>query len=147
MIMTDSNVPTQAATDENLRDILRKARTVAVVGISHKEERDSHMVAKYLKTHGYKLIPVNPKYKDKEVLGEKCYASLKDIPGHVDIVDIFRNIDAIPGVVDEAIEIKAGCVWMQLGLYHEEAARKARDAGLCVIENRCMKIEHSRLGL
>jgi hypothetical protein len=145
--MTENSVPDRETTDENLKDILKKARTVAVVGISHKEERDSHMVAKYLKTHGYKIIPVNPKYKDKEVLGEKCYASLNDIPGHVDIVDIFRNIEAIPGVVDQAVEIKAGCVWMQLGLSHEEAAKKARSAGLCVIENRCMKIEHSRLGL
>lgn len=143
----ENKSPAQETTDESLREILKNARTVAVVGVSHKEERDSHRVAKYLKEQGYKMIPVNPKYKDKSVLGEKCYASLKDIPGHVDIVDIFRNVDAIPGIVDEAVEIKAGCVWMQLGLSHEQAAQKARSAGLCVVQNRCMKIEHSRLGL
>jgi hypothetical protein len=145
--MMENKMPEQETTDESLKEILKKARTVAVVGLSHKEERDSHRVAKYLKEQGYKMIPVNPKYKDKAVLGEKCYASLKDVPVHIDVVDIFRNVEAIPAIVDEAVEIKADCVWMQLGLSHEAAAEKARGAGLNVVQNRCMKIEHSRLGL
>lgn len=123
--------------------ILKDSKTVAVVGISHKEERDSNKVARYLQQHGYKMIPVNPKYK--EVLGETCYPDLKSIPGHVDVVDIFRNVEAIPPIVDEAIEIGAGTVWMQLGLSHEEAATKARAAGVRVVMDKCMKIEHARI--
>ncbi|GLI33462.1 CoA-binding protein [Desulforhabdus amnigena] len=141
--MGGCEIPEKNATNQEVREILKSAKTVAVVGISHKEERDSHMVAKYLKDHGYKIIPVNPKYK--EVLGETCYPTLKEIPEHIDIVDIFRNVDAIPGIVDDAIEVKAGCVWMQLGLAQNEAAEKARKAGLCVVMNKCMKIEHARM--
>ncbi len=124
-------------------ELLRSAKTVAVVGISEKENRDSHRVAKYLKDHGYKIIPVNPKLQ--EVLGEPCYPDLKAVPDHIDVVDIFRSTDAIPGIVDEAIAVGAGSVWMQLGLAHDEAAAKARKAGLAVVMNRCMKIEHARL--
>ncbi len=133
-----------ATTDEKTAaDLLRKAKTVAVVGISQKEERDSHRVAKYLKEHGYRLIPVNPGLK--EVLGLPCYPNLKAVPEHIDVVDIFRSVDAIPGIVDEAIAVGADAVWMQLGLAHEEASEKARKAGLTVVMNRCMKIEHARL--
>ena len=122
-------------------ELLRSARTVAVVGISEKDDRDSHRVAKYLKDHGYKIIPVNPKLQ--EVLGEPCYPDLKSVPVHIDVVDIFRSTDAIPGIVDEAIAVGAGSVWMQLGLSHDEAAAKARQAGLCggyepVHENRTL---------
>lgn len=124
-------------------DILRKSRTVAVVGISDKEERDSHKVAKYLKDHGYRIIPVNPKLT--EVLGETCYPDLRSVPEHIDVVDVFRSIDAIPGIVEEAVAVGANVVWMQLGLQHEDAARRARDAGLSVVMNKCMKIEHSQL--
>ncbi|MBP8645206.1 MAG: CoA-binding protein [Syntrophobacteraceae bacterium] len=141
--MTECRLPDQPVTDEAVREILQGARTVAVVGISHKEERDSHRVAKYLKEHGYRVIPVNPRYK--EVLGEKCYPDLLSVPEHIDVVDIFRNVDAIPAIVDEAIRVKAGHVWMQLGLAHDEAAEKARCAGMGVVMNKCMKIEHSRL--
>ena len=132
-----------AAEDRDMRNILCNSKTIAVVGISAKEERPSHMVAKYLVEQGFKVIGVNPKCD--EVLGGKCYPDLKSIPEHVDVVDIFRKLDAIPGVVDEAIEIGAGAVWMQLGLEHEEAAQKARSAGLSVVMNKCTKIEHSRL--
>ncbi|MHC1724625.1 MAG: CoA-binding protein [Syntrophobacteraceae bacterium] len=131
------------ASNAEVTALLNDSKTVAVVGISHKEERDSNRVARYLQQHGYKMIPVNPKYK--EVLGETCYPDLKSIPEHVDVVDIFRNIEAIPPIVDEAIEIKAGAVWMQLGLAHEEAAEKARAAGIRVVMDKCMKIEHSRV--
>jgi predicted CoA-binding protein len=129
--------------DEEVVELLKSAKTVAVVGISHKEDRDSYKVAKYLKEHGYKIIPVNPKYK--EVLGEPCYPDLKSIPEKIDVVDIFRKVDAIPGIVDEAIAVGAGAVWMQLGLAHNESAEKARQAGLKVVMNKCMKIEHQRL--
>jgi len=141
--MTMCQIPEQRATDEEVVEILGKTKTVAVVGISHKEERDSHKVAKYLKEHGFKMIPVNPKYE--EVLGEPCYPDLKSVPEHIDVVDIFRNIEAIPGVVDEAIEARADTVWMQLGLVHNEAAEKACNKGLKVVMDKCIKIEHHRL--
>lgn len=130
-------------TDEDIRTILENSKAIAVVGVSHKEERASNKVARYIKENGYKMIPVNPKYK--EVLGEKCYPDLVSVPEHVDMVDIFRGIDAIPAIVDEAIAIKAGAVWMQLELVHEESAEKARCAGLRVVMDKCVKIEHSRL--
>lgn len=129
--------------EREIADILRKSRTVAVVGISDKEERDSHRVARYLKDHGYRIIPVNPKLT--EVLGEACYPDLRSVPEHIDVVDVFRSIDAIPGIVEEAVAVGANVVWMQLGLQHEDAARRARDAGLSVVMNKCMKIEHSQL--
>lgn len=141
--MTECQMPEQNATSEEVREILKRARTVAIVGISHKAERDSHKVARYLQEQGYKIIPVNPKYK--EVLGEPCYPNLKSVPEHIDLVDIFRNMDAIPGIVDEAIEACADAVWMQLGLAHNEAAQRARDNGLAVVMNKCTKIEHYRL--
>ena len=141
--MTECQMPEKNVTEQEVAEILRQAKTVAVVGVSHKEARDSHKVAKYLQEHGYQVIPVNPKYK--EVIGETCYPDLKAVPQHIDVVDIFRNIDAIPGIVDEAIAVKAGTVWMQLGLAHNEAAEKARCAGVSVVMNKCMKIEHQRL--
>ena len=130
------------ATDEDIKCILDKAKTVAIVGISTKEDSASLKVAKYLQEHGFRVIGVNPKVE--EVLGEKCYPDLKSIPEHVDVVDIFRKPDAIAAIVEEAVEIGAGTVWMQLGLEHEEAAQMARHAGLSVVMNRCMKIEHTR---
>lgn len=136
-------VPDFITPDEEVVEILKSAKTVAVVGISHKEDRDSHKVAKYLKEHGYKIIPVNPKYS--EVLGEPCYPDLKSVPEKIDVVDIFRKVEEIPGVVDEAIQVGAGAVWMQLGLVHNESAEKAKQAGLKVVMNKCMKIEHQRL--
>ena len=129
-------------TDVDLKSILSNAKTVAIVGLSTKKENDSHNVAKYLQKHGFRLFAVNPNCD--EVLGGKCYPNLKSIPEHVDVVDIFRKPDAIGAIVDEAIEIGAGTVWMQLGLEDEEAAQKARCAGLSVVMNRCMKKEHTR---
>lgn len=141
--MEECQIPQENADDDQIREILTRARTVAVVGISHKEHRDSHKVAKYLQEKGYQMIPVNPKYR--EVLGETCYPDLKSVPQHIDIVDIFRNVAAIPGIVDEAISVGAGCVWMQLGLAHNESADKARSAGLDVVMCKCTKVEHTRL--
>jgi predicted CoA-binding protein len=134
----ESNPP-----DDEIRAILENSKTIAVVGLSDKPERDSYSVAEYLKEHGYTIIPVNP--AKAEILGEKSYPDLASIPVEVDVVDIFRNIDAVPGVVDEAIKIKAKAVWMQLGLAHNESARKAAAAGLKAVQSKCMKIEHQKL--
>ncbi len=139
----ECELPDSNPLDDEIKELLQKAKTIAIVGISRKEERDSYKVAKYLKEHGYQIVPVNPVYD--EVLGEKCYKSLSDIPFKIDIVDIFRRPDAIPPIVDEAIEIGAGAVWMQLGLAHNESAKKAREAGLQVVQSKCIKIEHSKL--
>ncbi|MEJ5364947.1 MAG: CoA-binding protein [Desulfosoma sp.] len=141
--MAECELPRENLPDPEIKTLLESAKTVAVVGVSHKEDRDSHKVARYLKEHGYTMIPVNPKYK--EVLGEPCYPDLKSVPVPIDIVDIFRNIEAIPAIVDEALDVGAKAVWMQLGLCHNESAEKARSAGLKVVMNKCIKIEHGRL--
>jgi len=126
-----------------LRRILRECRTVAVVGLSANWYRPSYFAAKYLQEHGYRIIPVNPAYP--EVLGEKCHASLREIPEKVDIVDCFRRNEEIPALAAEAVAIGAKVLWMQLGVKSEEARRIAEAAGLTVVEDRCMKIEHARL--
>jgi predicted CoA-binding protein len=128
---------------KDLRRILTVYKRVAMVGLSDNWYRPSNFAAKYLLDHGFSVIPVNPRYES--ILGQKCYASLTDIPTPVDIVDLFQRSDRVPPFVDQAIEIGAKVVWMQLGVEHEEAAQKARDAGLEVVMNRCMKIEYARL--
>ena len=131
-------------TDINtLRRILLNYKRVAVVGLSADGSRPSYFAAKYLLDHGFEIIPVNPKYE--EILGQKCYPDLQSIPGPVDIVDLFQKVERVPVFVDQAIAIKAKLVWMQLGIVHEEAAQKARDAGLEVVMDKCMKIEYARL--
>jgi uncharacterized protein len=126
-------------------EILRTAKTIAVLGLSDKPERPSYGVASYLLEHGYSIIPVNPNIAEWK--GLKAYASLDAIPKsvHVDVVDIFRRSEDVPPVVEEAIKIGAKTVWMQLGIVNEQAAQKARNAGLSVVMDRCMKIEHLRL--
>ena len=126
-----------------LRRILRECRTVAVVGLSAQWHRPSYFAAKYLQEHGYRIIPVNPAYES--VLGERCYKSLAEIPEQVDIVDCFRRSEEIPALAEQAIAIGARVLWMQLGVRHAEARAKAEAAGLQVVEDRCMKIEHARL--
>jgi predicted CoA-binding protein len=135
-------MPEQSPTPEEIKAILQNCRVVAVVGLSPKPERPSYRVAQYLKEHGYRIVPVNP--GQKEILGEKCYARLGDIPFPVDVVDIFRSVDAIPAIVDEAIAIRAQVVWMQQGLVEPVAAQKAREAGLQVVMDRCLKIDHAQ---
>ncbi len=130
-------------TDEEIKEILTSAKNVAVVGLSDKPGRDSHRVAAYLKTRGYKIFPVNPTIE--EVLGERSYPRLEDIPEPIDVVDIFRAPEHVPPIVESAIAIGAKVVWMQLGVVNEEAAEKARDAGLTVVMDRCMMQEHKRL--
>jgi len=124
------------------REILRKFRTFAVVGLSPKLHRDSHRVAQFLQEHGYRIIPVRP--GAESILGEKCYATLTEIPARVEVVDLFRRSEAVAPFVDEAIAIQAKVVWMQLGVIHEEAAEKARRAGLLVVMDHCPVIEYRK---
>ena len=131
--------------DDYILDILKNNRIVAMVGASPNWVRPSYFAMKYLQSKGYRVIPVNPAAAGEEILGEKAYASLSDIPVKIDIVNIFRKSDAVPPIVDEAIAIGAKVVWMQLGVRHEGAAAKAEAAGLRVVMNRCMKIEFGRL--
>jgi len=131
--------------DTELRDALTRARTIAVVGLSDKPERDSNEVARYLQSQGYRVVPVNPMVS--EVLGETAYPSLSAIPRDVsvDIVDVFRRSDQVAPVVDEAIAHGAKVVWMQVGIENAEAAEKARGAGMTVVENQCIMVQHRRL--
>jgi uncharacterized protein len=122
--------------------ILETYRRIAMVGLSANPFRPSHFAAIYLISEGYDVIPVNP--REKEVLGRKSYPNLSSIPGPVEVVDIFREPAAVPAIVDEAIAVGAKVIWMQLGVIHNEAAEKARAAGLEVVMDRCMKIEHAR---
>ncbi len=126
-----------------LRRILRDCRTLAVVGLSANWYRPSYFAAKYMQEHGYRVIPVNPAYDT--VLGEKCYASVRDIPERVDLVDCFRKSSEIPALAEDAVAIGARVLWMQLGVENPAARRLAETAGLEVVENRCVKIEHARL--
>ncbi len=132
-------------TDEEVKKILREAKNVAVVGLSPKENRPSFHVASYLKRQGYRIIPVRPGVD--EILGEKAYPSLSDIPSEIriDVVDIFRKAEEVLPIVEEAIMRKARTVWMQEGIIHEGAAQKAEGAGLKVVMDRCMLKEHQRL--
>jgi len=141
--MSEADVRELNASPAEIADILKIYHTVAVVGLSPKPDRASHQVARYLQEHGYRIVPVRPGCR--EILGETCYDSLKDIPFPVEVVDIFRNVEAIPAIVDEAIAIRAKVVWMQLGLVEPNAARKAKEAGLQVVMDRCTKIEHGRI--
>jgi uncharacterized protein len=122
--------------------ILHSARTIAVVGLSGKRYRPSYGVAEYLQRSGYRIIPVNP--EETEVLGEKCYPDLDSVPGPVDVVDIFRRSEFVPEIVEAAIRKGAKVVWMQEGVIHEEAASRAREAGLTVVMDRCILKDHRR---
>jgi len=126
-----------------LRRILAQSRTLAVVGLSAQWYRPSYFAAKYMQDHGYRIIPVNPRYD--EVLGERCYPDLRAIAERVDLVDCFRRSQDIPPLAEQAIAIGAKVLWMQLGIVNDEAARRASAASLDVVMNRCVKIEHARL--
>ncbi len=131
--------------DWQIRRILRDVNTIAMVGASTNWNRPSYFAMKYLQEKGFRVIPVNPRAAGEQLLGETVYASLKDIPEPVDMVDIFQRAERVPAIVDEAIEIGAKIVWMQLTVRHDEAAKKAEEAGLTVIMDRCPKIEFGRL--
>lgn len=133
--------------DSYIRGILNRVKTIAMVGISPKENRPSYFAFKYLLERGYRMIPVNPGQAGKEILGQKVHARLTDIPEPVDMVDIFRNSAHVPQIVDEALALtpKPLVIWMQLTVRNDEAARRAEDSGLKVVMNRCPKIEYGRL--
>ena len=126
-----------------LRRILARSRTLAVVGLSAQWYRPSYFAAKYMQDHGYRIIPVNPRYD--EVLGQKCFPDLRSIAQPVDLVDCFRKPQDIPPIAEDAIAIGAKVLWMQLGIVNDEAAQRASAAGLDVVMNRCVKIEHARI--
>ena len=128
---------------QQIESLLKESETIAVVGLSPKPERPSNAVAAYLISQGYTVIPVNP--GQRRILGQTCYPDLTAIPVKVDIVDIFRKAAEVPPIVDQAVAIGAGAVWMQLGIVHQEAARAAADNGLMVVMDRCIKVDHSRL--
>ena len=140
----ENRVEGLGGTEAEIANILRAARTIAVVGISPRPERDSYVVARYLQQHGYRIVPVNP--GSDEVLGERCFPDLAAVPPEtaIDVVDIFRRVEHIPAIVDQAIARRAGAVWMQLGLVDVDSARRARAAGLVVVMDRCIKVEHGR---
>src|SRR6202522_2397922 len=123
-------------------ELLSKSRVIAVVGLSNKRARPSYGVAEYMQKNGYRIIPVNP--NEAQVLGERCYARLEDIPEHIDIVDIFRRSELVAPVVESAIRIGASAVWMQEGVVDQVSARKAKAAGLSVVIDRCILKEHQR---
>ena len=130
---------------ESIPQLLSAARTIAVVGLSMKPDRASYQVASYLQQHGHRIIPINPTYAGQSILGEHCYATLTQASkehGVVDIVDCFRKPEDILPVAEEAVAIGARCLWMQLGIVNEEAARLARKAGMMVVMDRCLKVEH-----
>ena len=141
-------------TISTLRDVLARCRTIAVVGLSPQWHRPSFFAAKYMQAHGYRIVPVNPVVAQGggHILGEPCHASLYEAEqaiarqgGRIDMVDCFRKSGDIPPLAEEAVAIGASCLWLQLGVRHEDAAQRAEDAGMQVIQNRCVKIEHARL--
>ena len=125
-----------------IQRVLNTARTIAIVGLSSNELRASYFVGYYLKRHGYHVIPVNP--REKEILGETCYPGLADVPVPVDVVNVFRAPDALPGIAAETVAIGAGVLWCQYGVINEEGARIAEEGGVEVIMDRCIKVEHAR---
>lgn len=126
-----------------IAELLKSSRTIAVVGLSAKRMRPSHGVAQYMQRAGYRIIPVNP--HETQVLGEKAYARIEDVPEPIDIVDVFRRSEYVAEIVEAAIRVRAKAVWMQEGVIDEEAAKKARAAGLAVVMDRCILKEHRRL--
>ena len=142
MTNTQCEVPAFNPQDSEIKEILSQYKVIAVVGLSDDPSKDSNRVAKYLIDHGYTVVPVNP--TKETILGLKSYPDFKSIPFKVDIVDIFRKPADVPPVVDDAIAIGAKVVWMQLGIAHNDAAKKAKDAGLKVVQSKCIKIEHTR---
>jgi predicted CoA-binding protein len=136
-------VPAYETTSDEIKDILTNVKTIAIVGISPKNERDSNKVARYLQQEGYKIIPVNPNYK--EVIGLKSYSSISKVTEEIDVVDIFRKPSVITEIVESAIRMDVKVIWMQEGIVNNEAAEKAKNAGLKVVMNKCMMKEHIKM--
>lgn len=141
--MAECEFPKSNASSAEIGKLLKESKTIAVVGISPKPERPSHGIYQYLKDVGYRVYGVNP--GQTEILGDKIYKNLIDIPDNIDIVDIFRTPDAVPAIVDEALQKKAKAIWMQEGIVHNAAAEKARAAGMTVVMNKCIYKEHRLL--
>ncbi|RJR20527.1 MAG: CoA-binding protein [Desulfobacteraceae bacterium] len=137
---TACEIPSSSSSREDIIEILGSCRSIAIVGISPKAERDSNKVARYLISQGYEVVPVNP--GQREILGRQCYRNLNEIPFKVDAANLFLNNSRVPQVVDEAIEKGVNAIWMQLGVVHNDAAEKARNAGIRVIMNMCIMREH-----
>lgn len=135
--------PVLHPSDQQIKDLLQKAHTIAVVGLSSSRLRASYGVSQYMQSAGYRIIPVNP--NEQEVLGEKSYPRLEDVPEKIDVVDVFRRSEFVPEVVDAAIRVGARAIWMQEGVVNEAAAQRARDAGLFVVMDACILREHHRL--
>lgn len=135
------------STIEELRSVLKKNHTIAVVGLSAEWHRPSYFASKYMQQHGYRIVPVNPRYAkaSTEILGERCYAELTDIPFAVDMVDVFRRTEDVLPIARQAVQIRASCLWQQIGVVNLEADTLARNAGLDSVMDRCVKIEHARL--
>lgn len=131
--------------DPELRELLRRSRTIAVVGLSADWNRPSHFAAKYMQHAGYRILPVNPRYAGQDILGVKCAARLEDLTEPVDIVDVFRRTEDVMPLAQAAVAIGAKCLWQQLGVVNREADEYARAAGLASVMDRCVKIEHARL--
>jgi predicted CoA-binding protein len=131
--------------DRTLQEVLSRARTIAVVGLSDRPDRPSHDVAAYLQRAGYRIVPVNPRLAGREVLGERVAASLREIPVRVDVVDVFRRPEFVPEVVEDCLAYGVPVIWLQLGIAHPEAAARARAAGVLIVQDRCLKVEHARL--
>lgn len=147
---------TTTSSPDSLRAILAQCRTIAVVGLSPKPHRESYHVAQYLQTQGYRIVPINPvaAAQGVQILGQPCYASLSDAAQalavqhlKIDLVDVFRNSADVPPIAEEAIAIGAQCLWLQQGICHDDAAARARAAGLQVVQDRCTLVEHQRLGV
>lgn len=150
--MSEENTPDRAGDaaepgDRTIRAVLEAVKVIALVGASAKAIRPSHLVMKYLLAKGYRVIPINPGLAEQTLLGQLAFKDLSSVPEKIDMVDIFRAADAVPGVVEEALTLDPlpAVIWMQLGIRHEEAAAKARSAGMTVIMDRCPKIEYARL--
>lgn len=133
----------QQISEQQIKEILLQSHTIAVVGLSDKSHRDSYRVAQYMQDKGYRIIPVNPRLKT--VLGQTAYPDLLSIPDKVDIVNIFRRSEQVPPIVEEALKINPTAVWLQLGIFNDEAAEKCMEAGVAIIMDKCIKVEHARL--
>jgi predicted CoA-binding protein len=143
MINTTCELPDCNPPSEEIKGILRKCRTIAVVGISPKESRDSNRVAKYLMSQGYEIVPVNP--GQRKILEKPCFRTLSDIPFPIDMADLFLNPERVPIVVDQAIDMGVQVIWMQEGVVHNKAAQKAREKGIEVVMNKCVMKEHMKI--
>lgn len=136
-------MPFENPDDDAVRRLLERARRIAVMGLSPKPHRDSHRVARYLLERGYEIVPVYP--REDEILGQKVYRRVQDVPGAVDLVDVFRRSGELPEVIDDALAARAGALWLQLDCIDEAGARRAQAAGLTVVMDRCLMVEHARL--